>query len=281
MAESENKKTVQEPSEEEIPVLDESISQYETIKDKPLKYKLEYFWEYYRLPVALILLFGFIIFSVIRTFVTAKDYALTLVLVNADIMESYELTDTWEYEIGQLIGINEKKEKVVVDTSIDIGEPGSETLQYAALQKLVAFFTSQTVDIFVADSAFYEQYCQTRYLADLRDIYSEERLEELSEYIYYTDGATFSDYDDLSSLTVTEDQAKYIVDHRDPDSMKEPIPMGFYIPEGSRLGESGMYAYLADSSEYQGHPAEAIIGIPRNTPRIENTVKAIDYIMGR
>ena len=151
-------------------------------------------------------------------------------------------------------------------------------LEYSALQKLVAFFTSRTADVFISNTPLFEEYSQNGNLSDLRNYYTDEELEALADIIYYTDGATFTDYQDVTNLDAQEDQEKYTVDHRDPDSMQDPIPTGFYITDSSRLGQAGVYAYI-NGLNYQGHPQEGVIGIPVVVTDVEKAKLAVDYFL--
>ena len=160
-----------------------------------------------------------------------------------------------------------------------IGNGTNPNIEYAAMQKLTAYLTSATIDVFIADSYVFEQYCQNRNLYDLRDIFTEEELESMSDIIYYTDAATYSDYDDVTNLDVAADQAKYVIDHHDPTSMKDPVPMGLFVTDTSRLGSTEAYSTLENFEDYQGYPSEAIIGITRNTTHFDSAVAAMKYFL--
>ena len=72
-----------------------------------------------------------------------------------------------------------------------------------------------------------------------------------------------------------------MIDHHDTSSMKDPVPVGFFAGEGTRVGESGMYAHLKDTPEFQGHENEAVFGILKNTERYDTAVAGISYLAGK
>ena len=132
----------------------------------------------------------------------------------------------------------------------------------------------------MADMTVFEQYAQNGCFIDLRDIYTEDELSEMEGLIYYTDAATFTDYQS-SEMDVYEKQAEYVIDHHDPSTMQDPVPVGFFACEGTRVGASGIYDHLRETEDFQGHENEAAFGILQNTGRYDNAVTGISYLAGK
>ena len=258
---------------------EEEKARWKEIKDKPFKYKLEYFVDYYKWHVIGVIVAILIVVAVIKTIVDYRDYALCVVMINTEAITTDEAAIQWASDLEDILDVDTDKYQVYIDTSIMIGNGANSNLEYAAMQKLTAYLTSATMDVFIADSSVFEEYCQNRNLYDLRDIFTEEELESMADMIYYTDAATYSDYDDITNIRVSEDQAAYTVNHHDPESMKDPIPMGLYVTADSRLGSSPAYSTLEGFEDYQGYPAEAIIGITRNTTHLESAIEAMKYFI--
>ena len=258
---------------------EEEKARWKEIKDKPFKYKFDYFMDYYKWHVIGAIVAILVIVAVIRTIVSYRDYALCVIMVNTEAITTDELAIDWASDLEELLNVDTGKEQVYIDSSIMIGNGTNPNIEYAAMQKLTAYLTSATIDVFIADSYVFEQYCQNRNLYDLRDIFTEEELESMSDIIYYTDAATYSDYDDVTNLDVAADQAKYVIDHHDPASMKDPVPMGLFVTDTSRLGSTEAYSTLENFDDYQGYPSEAIIGITRNTTHFDSAVAAMKYFL--
>ena len=258
---------------------EDTLEQLKEMKDRPFKEKIEYFWEYYKFLALGIIVGIVIIIAVIRSILSYRDYTISIIMVNPDTSVSEDLVPEWESDLAEIFQINTRKEKVNIDTSIQVGNGTQQQIEYAGLQKLVAFFTSRSADILISNTPLFEEYSQNGNLGDLRNYYTEEELEALSDIIYYTDGATFDEYRDISNLNAKEDQEKYIIDHRDPSSMKDPIPTGFYITSSSALGKTGVYDYLSAFEAFQGHEQEAVIGIPIVVNDTDKAKTAIDYFL--
>ncbi len=257
---------------------EDTNEQIKTMKDRSFKDKFEYFWEYYKFHALGIIVGVAVIIAIIRSIVSYREYAISIIMVNPDNIVTEELAPEWESDLAEILQINTGKEQIYIDTSISVGNNTPQQLEYSALQKLVAFFTSRTADVFISNTPLFEEYSQNGNLSDLRNYYTDEELEALSDIIYYTDAATFVDYQDVTNLDAKEDQEKYTVDHRDPDSMQDPIPTGFYITDSSRLGQAGVYAYI-NGLNYQGHPQEGVIGIPVVVTDVEKAKIAVEYFL--
>jgi len=259
---------------------EDTRAEWDKMKDRPFKEKLDYFWEYYKVHVIVAVIAIIVIVSVIRSFVTSRDYALFIAVVDSGDQMG-EQTSVWSEELADVLGIDKDRYEVFIDTSIEFGgDRTSSQSDFVAAQKLTALLTSRSMDIMLADMTVFEQYAQNECFVDLRTIYSEEQLSEMEGLIYYTDAATYEDYKSTES-DIYEKQAAYVIDHRDPSTMKDPVPVGFFGSGETRVGQSGIYDHLKDEEEFQGHENEAAFGILRNTEKYDNAVAGISYLLGK
>ncbi len=259
---------------------EDTKAEWDKMKDRPFKEKLSYFWEYYKVHVIVAIIAVIFVVAMIRSFVTSKDYAVFIAAVDS-FDATGETKGVWAEELADIIGFDKDDYEVYIDSTVQFGGDSASTQSdYVSAQKLTALLTSRSMDIMIADMTVFEQYAQNDCFVDLRDIYSEEELSSMEGLIYYTDAATFADYQS-SEMNVYEKQAEYTIDHHDPSSMKDPVPVGFFAAEGTRVGDSGMYDHLKDTEEFQGHENEAAFGILKNTERYDNAVTGISYLAGK
>ena len=61
---------------------EEEKARWKEIKDKPFKYKFDYFMDYYKWHVIGAIVAILVIVAVIRTIVSYRDYALCVIMVN-------------------------------------------------------------------------------------------------------------------------------------------------------------------------------------------------------
>ena len=263
-------------------IWEETKKQGSKMKGRPLKEKLAYFWEYYKIHTIAVLTISVIVISLVHAWATSKDYALSIVMVNSIAAQIDDIDANWISDLTERIEYDQKKYEIAIDTTMLIGQASeSATQEYANLQKLAAMISASSIDIFIADTETYERYAQSGYMYDLRDIFTAEELQKYSDILYYTDAATFSDYADDVDPNSYPDQSVYIVDHHDPDSMKDPVPIGFFADDSTVVGSSGSYAYLNPDDMFQGHPKEGVIGVLINTPRLDNAKIGVGYLTGR
>lgn len=280
-------------------IWEETKVQTAKMKGRPLKEKLGYFWEYYKIQTAIIVGCAALIISIIHAIATSKDYALSIIIINSIANELSDveyktgtgedvntgsnatLCDKWIAELSELIEYNPKKYEITIDSSMSLGtNTNTANAEYANSQKLAAMMSSKTIDVLIANTELFERYAQNEYYFDLRDLYSADEIASFEEagLLYYTDASTFADYED-TNLNVFEDQAKYKVDHSNPESIENPIPVGFFLKEGTSLGDCGIYSYLTADDLYQGYPQQGVMGIPINTPRVEAAKIAVEYFL--
>ena len=61
--------------------------------------------------------------------------------------------------------------------------------------------------------------------------------------------------------------------------MEQPAAVGIILTKDNALADSRLYAYLQDDKyDYQGHPAEVILGIPVSSSQPELAVKFLEYL---
>ena len=254
---------------------EDTKAEWDKMKDRPFKEKLSYFWEYYKVHTIAAVIGVIFVVALIRSFVTSKDYALYIAII-----ESYdpsgEATQNWPEELADTIGFDRDDYEVFIDSSFSFGADGtSARADYVAAQKLTALLTSR-----YDNPQVMLMRTQNDCFIDLRTIYSEEELSAMEGLIYYTDAATFADYQSAEA-NVYEKQLLYDIDHHDPSTMKDPVPVGFFAAEGTKVGDSGIYDHLADTEAFQGHENEAAFGILQNTERYDNALTGISYLAGK
>ena len=96
----------------------EAISeQRKAMKDRSLKEKLSYYWEYYGIKAICLTLALVILIVFIVSIATKKDYAFTGVFFGATVQERAE---SYLSEFSQVTGIDPKKYEVSVQSHLDI-----------------------------------------------------------------------------------------------------------------------------------------------------------------
>lgn len=226
-----------------MPVSDDVKEQRRSIKDKGFKYKMAYYWEYYRKPALVVILIIIFLVSIIKTMVTAKDPAFEAVFLNG-----YNVPDTQEF--AEIIGIDEKHEEVNFDGDffIKLDTETYDETSYVNVQKLMAFIAANTLDVIISDSAIIDAYAPEEMFGDLRDYFDEDTLNALGDkVIWYT-------------LTLTDD---------DSNEYTEEVPLAIDVTDAPLLTENNCY-----------YTEPVYYAIVTNTKHAEECTMFYDYLYG-
>lgn len=246
------------------------------------KQKLAYFWEYYKIHTFVVIIIIVIAVSLIKQYVTNKDYAFYAVLINAVTTDTNSgLNEIWSEEFLEYAQIDSDEYQVDIDTSISLAESIDIEYTIANQQRLVAMMMTGDIGAFVADTEAFETYAQSEFFYDMESLLSDEELMKYGAYFYYTDAA---DYDNVNNTTsdiesTQEDPAALNINHRDPSTMEHPVAVGIVLTEDNMIADSGFYSYLTEAGyEYQGYPSDVVLGIPATYKEPELTVRFLEYI---
>lgn len=242
------------------------------------KEKFAYFWDYYKIHALAVVVLTIAASSFIYHYVTYKDYGFYATLINAGVSDvSDGLPEKWAAEFQEYAGIDPKEYEVYIDTSMTLSTTDISQYTMSNQQKMVAMMQTGSISAIVAETETFEQYAQAEYFCPLESILSPEELEKYRPYFYYTDAATFPD-DDYNPAEV-RDLTVLTIDHTDPSTMENPVAVGIVVTKDNALADARLYAYLQDSKyDYQGYPAEVILGVPVSNRQPELVVKFLEYL---
>lgn len=246
------------------------------------KQKLAYFWEYYKIHTLAAIIIIVVAVSLTKQVITSKDYGFYAVLIDAVTTDSnYGLTEIWNEEFMEYAQIDPKEYEVYIDTSVTLSESIDVEYMVANQQRLLATLMAGNVNAFVADTETFETYAQFGYFYDITSVLSEEDMEKYGTYFYYTDAATLDD----TSGTLPDDEntqhnrGDFIIDHRDPATMEQPVAVGIILTEDNKIADAGFYTYLKEAGyEYQGYPSDVVLGIPLSCKEPALAIRFLEYL---
>lgn len=267
----------------QMSVHDEIREQQKKTKDMTLKGKLSYFWDYYKIHTIVAILVVAFVISLIRSFVTHKDYGFYATLINAYSPDINDQTSaTWADEFLQYAGLNPDEYQVYIDTTVMISEDSSTPYAASNREKMVAMMQVGEINAIISDTETFEGYAQVEYFYDLESIFTAEELAPYRDYLYYTDINPDEEEDNDILFNEEAQQAIYNqnIDHMDPSSMTNPVAVGICIPaEDNKLAEAGYYTYLSENNTtFQGHPSQVIMGIPVSNQEPQLALKFLEYL---
>lgn len=263
----------------QMSIHEEIKEQQQKTKDMSLKGKLSYFWYYYKVhTIVTVLVIGFVIMFIYQ-YVTNKDYAFYAAVINADI--NYIENNQWGDEFAEYAGVDTEKYQVYLDTSIALSDNDSTQYSISNTEKLLAMLQAGAIDVIVADTETFEKYAQNGYFMNPEEVLPPDTLAQYEDCLYYTDAATFDNGDDDTFYTESEleNPADYVINHRDPSAMENPVAVGICLPEDTKLMEIGCYDYLEDLNiSYQGYPSDVVLGIPLSSTKVDTVGKFLSFL---
>lgn len=248
-----------------MPVMDEFKEERERIKSASFKEKASYYIYYYKFHVLGSIAALVLVISLIVTIVTNKDTALYVTIINA--YEYEEVSESYETEFLENVDIDLEKYDVVIDSSIYLDYDNQDSTFSTYLQKVVTLIGAQSLEVMVSDSLVYENMYLNEMFIDLSTVLTEEEMERYVDDFYYVDYAVIEEY------AIESDNANYeyeapTYDHRDYESMEDPVAVGIYIDSDNEF--LNCYAY-GDS--------DAIISIVASTQHVDNALLYLKYVI--
>ncbi len=153
----------------------------ETIRSLHGKKKLQFIWDYYKIPI-IVLGFAAVI-AVLAVLVRSpkKDTAVYIVWVNAVSQDENTYFDELLHEADPAFS-----EKFTdLNTGYSLGIEGNEASDAQTLQVLAALFGVGDLDIYIADETYFDRYERKDAFTDLSELIPEELLTEAGERIRY------------------------------------------------------------------------------------------------
>lgn len=243
------------------------------------KGKAGYIWYYYKVHILVSIAVLVLSVSFIHQYVTNKPYGFYATLVNSSVQD-YPLTESLAEEFAKYGEIDTDEFLVYLDTSVQLSDVDP---QYAmtSQEKLLLQMQTGEVHALIADTEVFEGYAQNEYFRNLESVLTSSQLETYRDLLYYTDAATVDTGDDDTYYSETElpDVTAMDIDHRDPSSMQDPVPVGIIVTDFARIQEAGFYSHLSDAGvTFQQHPSEAVFGIPITQEDPAPAVRFLEFL---
>lgn len=196
-----------------MPVIDDIREQNKLAKGKGFKYALQYFWDYYKIHVAVVIVAIIIIISIVKSFVTYREPVFEAIIVNAANAPSEE-------EFAEYLGLDAEKERVYLDYSYymtTVNDSFSEST-YASAQKIMAVIASKSADIMLCKSDIFDTYKNSGIYGDLREYFSEEFLDSLGDKVIW-----------------------YAIIDEDTNEADEPLPVAINVVDAPQLTDNACF----------------------------------------
>ncbi len=223
------------------------------MSDMPLSKRIQYIWDYYKVPLFTAALLLYILGYIIWRFATKQEIVLYAAAVNTQVSQEGE-------EVLQAFPqsgfISPKEEKSAVSLAANLfltSDPTSEYHEYvyASRLKVLASIEAQNLDLVIADREALDAFASEGFLLDLTEVFGadtgiRERLTELSVIL-----------EDNHIDALLDDEIAY-----------------------EAVTEASLYAVdISDLPFFTTGSGEVFLGVIANSPRGENAVSFVRYLI--
>ena len=153
----------------------------ETLRSLQGKKKLQFVWDYYKIPIIVLLFAVAVLMLAILVRSPKKDIAVYIVWVNAVSQDE----NTYFDEMLHAADPELSEKSVDLNTGYALGGEGNEGSDAQTMQVLAALFGIGDLDVYIADSTYFEMYERKDAFADLSELMAPELLEQAGDRIRY------------------------------------------------------------------------------------------------
>ena len=153
-------------------------------KKKSIKNNLEYFWMYYKFPFIAGLIVVILVLYFLITTLTAKDTALSVMLIDCHTeMSGEEMAE----EYMDTVRLDKKKYQVQIQNNLMFQGTDSGNYSMTSLSKFMADIGSELLDVCGMLKDDFIKYDGSETWTDLRKCLTDEQLEELKDRLLTAD----------------------------------------------------------------------------------------------
>lgn len=204
--------------------------QQKSIKNRSLKERISYFWQYHALKTFALLAAFAVLVAFIVTMATKKEYAFTGMFFG--ITEKQE-TETYLSAFARDAGIDEDQYALTVQLGPDVRmDQQISTEIYQSMETFTAMVAAGSIDCFAAGDDHFLYYAYMDYAVDLRTVLTGEELDALAPYLYYVDAQLIREQEAADGGYA--DAYMQRPDPTKPDNMKDPVPVGVSLEAASQ-----------------------------------------------
>ena len=127
--------------------------------------------------------------------------------ISVDLRDDTRILDN---SLTEWLGIDGKKEQVDFSYTFSLKEVAMDQEAYVSANKLYTYASTGSLDGYLSEREYIDYFCTDKdiFFCDLRDIFSDEELEQLDDYIVYftnTAGETYPIAVDITEAPIIKD----------------------------------------------------------------------------
>ena len=167
---------------------DEIKEQKKKFKELTLSEKFQYIWEYYKLIIATVIAVILVAASFIHAYIRNNYDTVCDIAVCDGKITGYDTDDDLlTTGFTDFLGIDGKNERVHIDYSYTLEEKFLDQDTQISKEKIYVLSQTNNLDGYMSEYPDIDHFCfdTSCFFYDLRELFSTEELEQLSDYIIY------------------------------------------------------------------------------------------------
>lgn len=173
--------------------------------------KLQYIWEYYRIPIAAVIAVVLVVLSFINAYRRNNYEGVCDIAVCDGKITGYDTDDDLlTTGFTNYLGIDGKKQRIHIDYSYTLEEKLFDQDPQISNEKIYVLSQTNNLDGYMSEYEKIDHFCfdTSCFFYDLTELFTDEEMEQLSDYIIYhtqRDGETRAVAVDLSDAPRIQD----------------------------------------------------------------------------
>ena len=263
---------------------DEIREQRKSLRGQGVKAHLLWFWEYYRIQTALVVLAAILIGSTIYSIATRKPQAASVLFINVEGSALLTSGEELEAALAEAAGIDLREETITLDLTGRITPGGArDQAEMATQEKVVAYVAARDLDLLGADAWNFASYARIGAFMDLRELLTGEQMAKYEPYFYYVEQSVIDGNQEeaLASEGISGEEASYDPEREaaaesekmsvfvlpDPAAMENPVPVGILLNAAPNAANLSFYTETA-----------GLVGVLSTAQHTRAAARMIDYL---
>lgn len=153
-------------------------------KEQGFKEWLHYFFDYYKWHTLIFITMVIFVISFIISLATSKDIILQVAFINSalDTTEEDFCSDYYAFA-----DIDPLKQEVFLDASLFVDPESNSAFDRQTDERIFLMSSAATLDVLISDESYFPHMAEDGFLMNLRNIFTEEELENMGDLVYYYD----------------------------------------------------------------------------------------------
>ena len=246
-----------------MPLMDEFREERQAIRQKSLKEKLSYFFDYYKWHTVAVITIVAVVISLTVHLINRKDCALYVCLLNAAELDQ---AAQYKQQFEEYAGIDRSDYEAVFDTSMYIQLGGRDQMTATSYQKMTVYTAAGDLDVLICTPEITEFYVGRGIFCDLRDILSPEQTALYESRFFYEDQTVLDAIQEAREKG--EDYEPAFSDPGNPEAMENPVPVGICLDGCQKLKDSILFN---DDTQ--------VLSVLANSSKKDTALQFIDYVL--